>query len=700
MAANAYSTPLTALEAVVLDTETTGLDARVARIVQIGAVRLHGARIDAQDRFDTLVNPGVPIPPVTTGIHGISDADVADAPRFAELEDQFSAYIGHSILIGHTLSFDLAMLKREYSLAGKPWREPRMLDVRWLARVAAPTLAHYDLDGLCAWLSISVEGRHTALGDALATAKIFTSLIPMLRQQGIRTFAEAAAACRKINEMEARGAGGLMAVEGPAGPDRTQMLSRIDSYPYRHRIRDVMSAPPVVADAQDKVADVIAILADRKISSVFVKYDDKIRGIVTERDVIRLLHEKGAEALTVPVGQIAIEPLQTVSESAFVYRAIGRLSRLGLRHLGVRDAHGNIIGALTPRNLLRQRATSAIVLGDQIDSAANVAELGRAWAKLFLMANSLLEEDVEPRTIAEIISSEICVLTRRAAQLSEARMLEEGHGAPPVRYCVMVLGSAGRGESLLAADQDNAIVYASGEPGGPEDRWFAQMAEYMVTILDDVGIPLCKGGVMAKNAQWRHSLDGWHAVIDGWVRRQNPQDLLNVDIFYDGIPVYGDAALGEAVWGYAYQTGNTAPDFIKLLSLHAGEGRAPFNFLGSVRTDEQGRVDIKKNGLMPIFTCARTLSIRHDVRERSTPARLRGVLAKGIGAADDIEALISAHQVLIGAMLAQQLSDTEQGIPLSTRVNPDIVPKKTRGALIEALKKVSIATDMINEGRL
>ena len=132
-----------------------------------------------------------------------------------------------------------------------------------------------------------------ALGDALATAKIFTSLIPMLRQQGIRTFAEAAAACRKINEMEARGAGGLMAVEGPAGPDRTQMLSRIDSYPYRHRIRDVMSAPPVVADAQDKVADVIAILADRKISSVFVKYDDKIRGIVTERDVIRLLHEKG-----------------------------------------------------------------------------------------------------------------------------------------------------------------------------------------------------------------------------------------------------------------------------------------------------------------------------------------------------------------------------------------------------------------------
>lgn len=700
MAANAYSTPLTALEAVVLDTETTGLDARTARIVQIGAVRLHGVKIDIEDRFEALVNPGVPIPPATTRIHGISDRDVADAPSFATLEEKFTAYLRHSILIGHTLSFDLTMLKREYLLAGKPWHAPRMLDVRWLARVAAPTLAHYDLDGLCAWLSIPVEGRHTAIGDAMTTARIFAALVPLLRQQGIRTFAEAGAACRKVTEIEARGAGGLMAVDGPSGSDRTQMLSRIDSYPYRHRIRDVMSAPPVVADAGDTLAAAIAILAQRKISSVFVKREGRIDGILTERDVLRLLHEKGADALSVPIGGIAVSPLQTVSESAFVYRAIGRLSRLGLRHLGVRDAGGNIVGALTPRNLLRQRATTAIVLGDQIDSAPNVTELGRAWAKLVMMASSLFEEDVEPRTIAEVISSEICILTRRAAQLSEARMLEEGHGPPPVRYCVMVLGSAGRGESLLAADQDNAIVFEHGEPDGLEDRWFAQMASYMATILDDVGIPFCKGGVMAKNASWRHSLTGWHAIIDGWVRRQNPQDLLNVDIFFDGVAVHGDAALGEEIWNHAYQIGSQAPDFIKLLSIHAGESRAPFNFFGGVRTDEQGRIDIKKNGLMPIFTCARTLSIRYDIRERSTPARLRGVLAQGIGSADDIEALISAHQALVGTMLAQQLSDAEQGIPLSTRVDPDLIPKKAKAALIDALKKVSIATDMINEGRM
>lgn len=700
MVSNAYSTPLTALDAVVLDTETTGLDAKSARIVQIGAVRVHGTEVDVGDRFDTLVQPGIAIPPETTRVHGIADADVAGAPRFAEVEPRFAAYLGRSVLIGHTLSFDLAMLKREYGLIDQPWRAPRFLDVRWLARVVSPTLAHYDLDGLCAWLSITNPGRHTAIGDAMATAGVFAALVPLLRQRGIRTFAEAAAACRKITEMEARGTGGLIVIETTGGDDQTSTLAKIDSYPYRHRVRDVMSSPPITASSSDTLAAAIAVLAERQISSVFVEADNGDLGILTERDVLKRLHEKGAAALEERLGAIATTPLQTVSESAFVYRAIGRLDRLGLRHLGVRDAHGKVIGALTPRNLLRQRASAAIALGDEIDSAANVAALGRAWAKLPLMANSLLEEDVEPRIIAEVISSEICVMTRRAAQMAEARMAEDGKGEPPVPYCVMVLGSGGRGESLLAADQDNAIVFERGEAGGVEDRWFEAMATHMSAILDEVGIPLCKGGVMAKNAPWRMSLPAWLAQIDGWVRRQKPEDLLNVDIFFDGIPVHGDAALGETIWNHAYEVGGRAPDFIKLLTIHAGEGRAPFTLFGGLRTDEKGRVDIKKNGLMPIFTAARSLSIRHGIRRRATPERLRGLREIGKGSPEDIEALVAAHQAILGAMLAQQLSDTEQGIPLSTRVNPDGIPKKARAALTEALKKVSIATDLANEGRI
>src|SRR5690348_4468789 len=111
----------------------------------------------------------------------------------------------------------------------------------------------------------------------------------------------------------------------------------------------------------------------------------------------------------------------------------------------------------------------------------------------------------------------------------------------------MVLGSGGRGESLLSADQDNALVYASGEPGGPEDRWFAALGGAMADILDQIGIPYCRGGVMAQNAAFRHSVDKWKQQIDGWIERAEPFDLLNVDIFFDGVAVHGDLVLADAI---------------------------------------------------------------------------------------------------------------------------------------------------------
>ena len=207
---------------------------------------------------------------------------------------------------------------------------------------------------------------------------------------------------------------------------------------------------------------------------------------------------------------------------------------------------------MTTRNLLRHRAATAIMLGDEIDSATTPAALASAWARLPLMARNLIEEEVDPRTISAVVSSEICGMTRRAAELAQAQLQSEGVGPPPVAFAVLVLGSAGRGESQLAADQDNAIVYAQGGEGGPEDRYFEALAKHMNETLDTAGVPLCKGGVMARNRDWRKSVADWHATIDGWIGRQRPQDLLNVDIFFDCVPVHGTASLGEAVWNHAY----------------------------------------------------------------------------------------------------------------------------------------------------
>lgn len=698
MAAPNPSLPLTALEAVVIDTETTGLDARTARMVQFAGIRIRGAVLFDADVFSTLLYPGVRIPPATTAIHGLSDADVRDAPRFADVAASIAAFQRDDVLIGHSISFDLAILKREHEIAGLAWTPPRVLDVRHLARIAAPHLAHYDLDRLCDWLGIDNEARHTAPGDARATAKVFAALLPLLRQQGIRTLAEAEASSFRLAEQETRAAGGFMTADAPGQAPRA--LLRIDSYPYRHRVRDVMSAPPLIVDADMAAGDALRLLLERKVSSAFVRGTRGEMGIVTERDLLRAINGGGLSVLSSPLAGIMSSPLQSVPDDDFVYRAMARLDRLGFRHLGVHDKGGNIVGALTMRNLLRQRASAALIVGDEIDSAANTADLASAFGKLAPMSESLLAEDVDPRNVAAIISSEICAITAKAAQFAEAKMAADGKGPPPVAYCVLVLGSAGRGESLLAADQDNAIVFAHGERGGVEDRWFEAMAQHMNEMLDEAGVVLCKGGVMARNAQWRHSLQGWKTVVDGWVGRQSAQDLLNVDIFFDGVVAHGDRALGEEIWTFAHDRARHAADFLKMLSLAAADWRPPLTMFGNIRTDENGRADLKKGGLMPILIAARALAIRHGIRARATPERLRGVSGQGIGSAEEIEGIIDAHKVILGEILMQQLHDHARGVPLSARVEIRRLDRLRASALRKALDAAASAVALLNEGSL
>ncbi len=699
MAASVNSTPLLALRAVVLDTETTGLDARAARLVQIGAVRVANGTVSQDDRFETLVNPGVPIPPTATNVHGISDADVADAPTFAAVARQLDAFIGDAILVGHTIGFDLSILQREFVTAGLSWKVPRPLDVRMLAELALPTLAQYDLDGLAHALGVDIVGRHSAMGDARATAAVYHALIPLLRHRGIRTLAEAEAASRTLVARLAGAAQQIYDVR-PGTAHAVSSVLRVDSFTYRHSVQDVMTAPAVWCEPTATVGAAIRLLLERKISSVLINDAQGQPGIATERDFLRVIDKAGHAGLEAPASAVASRPLHTISADTYVYRAIGRLERMNVRHLPVNDDGGEIIGMVTTRNLLRHRATTAVMLGDQIDIAPSAASLADAWAQLPVMAKSLVEEAVEPNAVAAVISAEICALTRRAAELAEQRMRQDGKGGPPCPYALLVLGSAGRGESLLAADQDNAIVYAHGEPGGPEDGWFEALGRHIADLLDEVGVPYCKGGVMARNAEWRRSIKGWQVLIEDWIRRQRPEDLLNVDIFFDAVVVHGDHALAEQVMAHAFTSASGRADFLNRLTESARHWRAPLSLFGGLKSDPDGRIDLKLGGLLPIVSSARVLAIGHGIRSGSTPDRLRAVHARGIGSENDVNDVIDAHRTIMGAMINQQLSDSDEGVPLSPRVRLKPLSPHAKAELKRAVTNVNLAVALVGEGRI
>ena len=689
---------LGSLSAIVFDSETTGLDARVARMIQLGAIAITDGEVDPTRTFDQLIDPGTKIPPETIAVHGITDAAVAGKPKFVDVIADFKQFAGHKLLIGHSIFYDFAVLKKEYELAGMSWVTPPALDIRTLARIAAPGLADHSLDRLCEWLGVSNAGRHTAIGDAVATAEVFVKLVPLLRQRGIRTVAEAGTACARLAEHDAQTSGGLIAVES-ATPQEAPALARLDAFAFRHRVSDVMSAPAAFLPGDATIAEAIALMLEKSYSSVLVSLDGGASGIVTERDTMRALHSQGPQALQQPLSAIAKTPLHTVYEHDHIYRAIGRMDRLRIRHLAVRSDDGEIVGMLTPRNLLRNRASTAIALGDEIAAADSVARLAAVWSQVPPMAASLMREEIDARTIAGIVSAEIRGITGRAAHLAEAEMRRQGKGGAPTSYAVMVLGSAGRGESLLAADQDNAIIFDHGEPGGPEDLWFAEMATLMASYLDQIGIVFCKGGVMAKSAQWRHSKQGWSELVAAWVRRQKPQDLLDVDIFFDAELAHGQRELVDDLTTEAYATAARSRDFLMMLTELARQWSSPIGMLGGFQKTD-GRLDLKKYGMMPIFTATRVLALRHGVNARSTADRLEGVLEKGIGSRGVVDRVLAAQEVLMRAVLQQQLADGQNGIPLSPRVDVDRIDKAGRRTIKEAIESVPLIIDLVSEGRL
>ena len=184
------------LEYVVFDTETTGLRLSEGdKVISISGVRIRRGRMQNADIFHTLVNPGRSIPPESTQIHHIEDYMVADAPSIVQVYRQFTEFVGDAILVAHNAAFDKKCLEMAAAEAGLPMIDNPFLDTLFLSSGIHEGTEGHGLDAMAEMMGITIEGRHTSLGDARATAQVFLGLISLLPGRGVRTLAEAKAFC-------------------------------------------------------------------------------------------------------------------------------------------------------------------------------------------------------------------------------------------------------------------------------------------------------------------------------------------------------------------------------------------------------------------------------------------------------------------------------------------------------------------------
>jgi CBS domain-containing protein len=444
-----------------------------------------------------------------------------------------------------------------------------------------------------------------------------------------------------------------------------------------------VAPPPPALPPETPLGAALAAMAEARASSVLaVDAAGRPVGILTEQDIARrVAFRLPPEA---PLSAAMTTPVIGCNAGRGLWRAVALLRAHRLRHLPLLDAEGRCIGMLHRAEALA--AASGRMLEHLDALAGDDAAMKRAQAGL---ATALLAEGLPATEVVALVSGINADLHRRILD----RVLADEAAPPPVPFTLLLMGSLGRGESLLRPDQDNGFIlddYDDAEHGRV-DAWFRPVAERFCLALAEAGFTLCKGGVMAMNPLWRKTRAQWRDQLGIWSRKRTGAALLFADIFLDLRAAWGEEAPAEALRAQAMALLEEAPAWAAMLAAQDAKFGVGLTFWGGFADDEPGpgtRTDLKLHGLMPLVAAARLSALRARVADPGTPQRIAGLAASGRISAAEAERLQEGFAVLLDAVLRQQLADLAAGREPGNLVDTAAMPAEARAALKEALKAV------------
>lgn len=200
------ATPLRELSFVVFDCEMTGLDPMGGdEIISVAGVRVVKHRVLTGETFERLVNPGRSIPEESIRFHGITEDQVQDKPAIQVVLPQFKQFVGDAVMVAHNAAFDMKFISLKQEESGVEFDNP-LLDTLLLSHMLDGDEEDHSLDALCERYGITVTGRHTALGDTLATAELLVRLIDRLESKGLDTWGEVMRASNMAAQIRQRSA--------------------------------------------------------------------------------------------------------------------------------------------------------------------------------------------------------------------------------------------------------------------------------------------------------------------------------------------------------------------------------------------------------------------------------------------------------------------------------------------------------------
>ena len=461
-------------------------------------------------------------------------------------------------------------------------------------------------------------------------------------------------------------------------------------------VEHLASRDVLVVRAATSVKEAAQVMsAHRAGALVVVDGDGRPVGIVTMTDLRDRVLAAGRDPAA-PVEEIMSAPLLTVEARDFCFEALLKMMSHDVHHLPVLDGE-RLAGIVGSHDFLVLQGTSPLVIAREIEGQVTVEGLAASSLRIKGLVSLLLREGAGAGSITRVISAVNDRLEHRVLDLALQTL-----GPPPLPFCWIVYGSAGRKEQTFKTDQDNAIVY--GDPGGEEEaraaqEYFGRFAEFVVDAFLRCGFARCLGNFMATNPQWRQPLAVWKRLFSAWIDTPDDAALHKAVNLFEFRGLHGDLRLAAELKTHLHHALGRQTRFLKALADLTVDYRPPLGFFGSLLVEREGehvhQVDLKRHCLTPLINIVRLFSLESNLTEIATIERLavlQGVHPVAKTARDD---LAHAFEFISLLRIRHQHEQIAMGLEPDNFIDPGRLSSLELRSLKEICRLISHILDEI-----
>lgn len=437
------------------------------------------------------------------------------------------------------------------------------------------------------------------------------------------------------------------------------------------------------------ISEAIKIMTSNNCNAILVLGSDGEEiGFITDRD-LRERVIAPSMGLDEPVYKVMSSPIYTITSTSTIYDALVKFRKKKIRRLIVKRTDDSIEGVLTIDGIFDASYTNFLFFIQNIENAETITKISQYRDQLLILVRSLIEYNTNIQSITNFITLIADSITKRIIELAIKEI-----GNPPVKFAFITMGSEGREEQTLATDQDNAIIYEDVPPEKEEivRQYFNRLGEIICDNLAAAGYRYCKGNIMAKNNKWCQPYSMWKRYFTEWVTSSNPQDLLDIKIFFDFRTVYGEEELSIQLQNHIRHITASFNTFF----IYMCESVLNINIPDNMQK-LKSPVDIKLL-LLPVVDFARLYTIKQKLNETNTYRRLEAINDKGILSNAVHRNVSYCYNFLMRLRFKHQIECYDNNLEIDNNLNPNDltdVDKQLLKSYFDVLEKLmnKIRTD-------